>query len=63
MGVAKQNEALFVFRMQGIVDRLRQGILECRTGLIEETPCIARFLRAFFRPIQTPRLSDVNHPS
>lgn len=26
MGVAKQNEALLVFRMQGIVDRLRQGI-------------------------------------
>ncbi len=35
MGVAKQNEALLVFRMQGILDRLRQGILECRAGLVE----------------------------
>lgn len=33
--MTKQNEARLVFRMQGIVDRLRQGILECRAGLVE----------------------------
>jgi hypothetical protein len=35
MGVAKQNEALLVFRVQGIVDRLRQEVLECRAGFVE----------------------------
>jgi hypothetical protein len=35
MGVAEQNEAFLVFRMQGIIDRLGQGIPECRAGLVE----------------------------
>jgi hypothetical protein len=35
VGVAKQNKALLVFRMQGIVDCHRQGILERRAGFVE----------------------------
>jgi hypothetical protein len=37
MGVAKQNEALLVFRMQGILDRLREWILECRAASSKDT--------------------------